>query len=451
VAIDDLLSRQVPHSPEAERAVLGAMLIDSECAPRVVGVLKSSDFHAELNKTIFETMHRMFSFSQKIDPVTLLDQMKKDGVYTDAAPDYLLDLMNLTPTSANVIEYATIVRDYSLLRHIASTGSDIAEMASSGEGGALGVLDAAEQKVYALREGRSAGGLEPLSKVLHTVYTDIVAASESGAGLPGLSTGLTELDSAIMGLNKSDLIIIAARPGVGKTSIALNIALHAARESQKTVAIFNLEMSREQLAMRLLAAESRIDGKRLQRGTIAPSDWKDLAAAAQELSKCQILINDNPTLSVAEMNAQCRRVSNLGLIVIDYLQLMQSAGGSVKYSNENRTQAVSDMSRMMKIMAKELNVPVICLSQLNRASVSRADKRPALSDLRESGAIEQDADIVLGLYREDMLNDDAETHNTAECIILKNRRGELGRIELQFSPEFTSFTAVETRYEEYQP
>ena len=446
MAIDDLLSLVTPHSPEAERAVLGSILIDPECVPRVVGVLKSADFYSELNRSIYDSIFKMFSFSEKIDPVTILDRMKHDGVFTDTASDYMFDLMRLTPTAANVLEYAAIVRDRALLRRISETGADITSMASSGEGGADGILEASEQKIYALRQDRSSGGLEPLSKVLYGVWNDIQAAAESGAALPGLSTGLADLDNAIMGLNKSDLIIVAARPGVGKTSIALNIALHAARESKKAVAIFNLEMSREQLAMRLLSAESRIDGKRLQRGIISGKDWKTLAQASADLSACNILINDNPMLSVADMNAQCRRVSNLGLVVIDYLQLMTSASG--KGSSENRTQVVSDMSRMMKVMAKELNVPVICLSQLNRASVSRADKRPALSDLRESGAIEQDADIVLGLYREDMFDDNAEEHNTAECIILKNRRGEMGSIKMQFSPEFTSFSTLEQRYDE---
>ncbi|MDR0905915.1 MAG: replicative DNA helicase [Oscillospiraceae bacterium] len=446
MALDDLLTRVTPHSPEAERAVLGSILIDSECAARVVGVLKSSDFYSELNRAIYDTMYRMFSYSQKIDPVTVLDHMKTDGVYTDAASDYMMELMELTPTSANVMEYASIVRDRSLLRQISEAGSDITEMAVSGEGGAMGILDAAEQKVYALRQNRSTGGLEPISKVLRTVFTDIDAAAKNGAGLPGLPTGLTELDNAIMGLNKSDLIIIAARPGIGKTSIALNMALNATRETGKAIAIFSLEMSREQLAMRLLSSESRIDGKKLKRGIIGPKDWQKLAAAAQELSKCNLLINDNPMLSVADMNAQCRRVPNLGLIIIDYIQLMQKSGSGVRYSSENRTQVVSDISRMMKIMAKELNVPVVCLSQLNRQSTERKDKRPTLSEMRDSGSIEQDADIVLGLYREDALTNDSVEQNTAECIILKNRHGEMGTIKLQFSPEFTSFGSLESRY-----
>jgi replicative DNA helicase len=256
------------------------------------------------------------------------------------------------------------------------------------------------------------------------------------------------LDRHILGLNKSDLILIASRPGMGKTSIALNIATHVAKVTSKAVAIFSLEMSREQLALRLLSSASFIDNKKLQTGRLSADDWRDLAKAAAMLSSYNILINDNPTLTVADINAQCRRVSDLALIVIDYLQLMQSAGGPTKYAGENRTQVVSDISRMLKIMAKELNVPVICLSQLSRANEARQDKRPLLSDLRESGAIEQDADIVLGLYRDDYYNKDTDRHNIAECIILKNRRGETGKIELQWNPEYTMYSNIDRYHSE---
>jgi len=445
VANDDLLGRLTPHSSEAERAVLGSILIDPECAARVVGLLKSSDFYSEQNRDIYDTISKMANYSMKIDALTVSSQMQSDGVHRDNTLDYLFDLMNLTPTSANVMEYTSIVRDRALLRLLSETGSDITEMATSGEGGALGVLDAAEQKVYALRQGRAASGLEPLSQILYTVYEDVKKAKDEGAELPGLPTGLGDLDDAILGLNKSDLIIIAARPAVGKTSIVLNMALHAARNSGKAVAIFNLEMSREQLALRLLSAESGVDNKKLQRGMINEYDWSRVREACGELAKVNMLINDNPTLTVSEMNSQCRRVDNLGLVVIDYLQLMSGSGSSTRYSNENRTQVVADMSRMMKIMAKELNVPVICLSQLNRASETRGDKSIKLADLRESGAIEQDADIVLGLNR---LSSEETDENLTQLIILKNRRGETGVINLRFSPETTSFTTVDRRHNE---
>jgi replicative DNA helicase len=444
--MEDLLLRQVPYSTEAEQAVLGAMLIDARCVANVIGLLRAGDFYVSANKEIFETIFSMFNFSQVIDPVTVLDRMRSDGTYNDTIPGYIRDLMLITPTAANVMEYAWIVKDKSLLRAVADAGSDINNMAISEEGGALSILEAAEKRVYALRQGRSSGELEPISKILVDVYDQISQASKRDSGIPGINTGLYDLDHAIMGLNDSDLIIIASRPGMGKTSIALNIALHASRKSGKAVAVFSLEMSREQLAMRLLSTDGFIDGKKLQTGRISTDDWRRLAESAASISTANLLINDNPSLSVSDMNAQCRRVKDLGLVVIDYLQLMQSASGERSGFSENRTQVVSEISRMMKIMAKELNVPVICLSQLSRANESRQNKRPLLSDLRESGTIEQDADVVLGLYRDDYYNEDSEFPNIAECLILKNRRGETGKFELRWIPEYTTFQSLEKRH-----
>ena len=265
--------------------------------------------------------------------------------------------------------------------------------------------------------------------------------------MPGLSTGFSDVDNAIAGLNKSDLLILAARPGMGKSSLALNILLHASKYSGKSVVYFSLEMSREQLAMRLVSSEAFVELKKLVTGKLNEEDWTKVAAAATALNQTKLFIDDNPMLSVADMNAKCRRVDNLGLVIIDYLQLMTSAGGSGR-SGDNRQQVVSDISRALKIMAKELNVPVLCLSQLSRANESRSDKRPMLSDLRESGAIEQDADIILFLYRDDYYNEDSEAHNLAECIVAKNRHGETGTVELQGLPQYPTFTAVERRYDE---
>ena len=264
----------------------------------------------------------------------------------------------------------------------------------------------------------------------------------SGKKIPGLSTGLVDLDRTILGLNKSELILVAARPGMGKTSIALDMALYAAMSQRKTVAMFSLEMSREQLVSRLLSRAARVPGQGLMTGQLTEQQWRDIADAAQALSATDIRIDDNPTLTVSDMNAQCRRVEGLDLVVIDYLQLMQSAGSGHTWSNESRTQAVSDISRMMKIMAKELNVPVVCLSQLSRANESRQDKRPMLSDLRESGAIEQDADVVIGLYREGYYNKECAEPDIAEAIVLKNRKGETGTVRLRWMPEYTSFGSV---------
>lgn len=445
--MDELLSRQMPHSVEAEQAVLGSMLIDSRCVPDVVGALSPSDFYIKVNQEIFETIYSMFNYSMVIDPVTVLEQMRVNGVYNpDTSPDYILELMNITPTAANVMEYAEIVRDMALMRSIAEAGGDINTLAMSGAGDAMDVLEIAEKKVYALRQGRTNGGLEPISKILVSVYDQITLASKSADSMPGISTGLPDLDNVIMGLNKSDLVLIASRPGMGKTSIALNIATHAAKTSGKTVAIFSLEMSREQLCMRLLSAESFVDSKKLHTGRLSPEEWRSIASAAGVISTLKLLIDDNSTLSVSDMNAQCRRINDLGLVVIDYLQLMQSASGAPNRSGENRQQIVSDISRMLKIMAKELNVPVICLSQLSRANESRTNKRPMLSDLRESGAIEQDADIVLALYRESYYNNDVEDPSLAECIVLKNRHGETGTVDLRWVPEHTSYVSVERRY-----
>jgi len=288
----------------------------------------------------------------------------------------------------------------------------------------------------------------PISEVVQNVYEQLSEAAESGVKIPGLSTGLVDLDDAILGLNKGDLVLIASRPGMGKTSIALNITLHVAKTSGKAVAVFSLEMAREQLAVRLLAGESLVDSQKLLTGRLSREEWRRLGAAAAVISNTNIRIDDNPTLSVADMNAQCRRVDNLGLVVVDYLQLMQSAGGGKSYSNESRTQAVSDMSRMLKIMAKELNVPVICLSQLSRANEARQNKRPMLSDLRESGAIEQDADVVIGLYRDGYYNKETENPNLAEAIVLKNRKGETGTINIMWLPEYTTYVSAEKRHED---
>jgi len=447
--MDDLLHRQVPHSIEAEQAVLGSMLIDSRCVGDVIGILQNAeDFYSTINKSVFETIYSMFSFAKPIDPVTVLERMREDGVWTDDSPGYIRDLMLITPTAANAQEYAWIVKDKALLRGIADAGGDITEMAISGEAGALNILEAAEKKVYALRQGRSRETLEEISKIMVDVYKQISDAAKAKAGIPGLETGFEDLDKIIMGLNDSDFILIASRPGMGKTSIALNIALHVAQTSGKQVAVFSLEMSREQLAMRLLSSSAYIDGKRLHTGRLNDDEWSTLAEKAKEISQANLLINDDASLTVTEMNAQCRRLTNLGLVVIDYMQLMSAATNERGYRGENRVQIVTEISRTMKVMAKELNVPIICLSQLNRDNEKRQDKRPLLSDLRESGSIEQDADIVIGLYRDDYYNKESETPNEAECIILKNRRGETGVVDLHWNPEFTNFSPLDRYHTE---
>ena len=409
--MDELLLRQMPHSTEAEQAVLGSMLIDAACVKDVMDQLQPDDFYLRQNREIFETIYTMFVYSRPIDGLTVAGELEKAGLANDGTRAYLAQLMEVTPTSANVLE-------------------------------------AAEQKIYAIRRGRSAQSMATIQVVLQEVMEHLAELSaQGGKTLPGLSTGFSAVDGKINGLNKSDLLLLAARPGMGKTSMALNVALNAAKESGQTVAVFSLEMSRDQLVTRLLASEGLIENTRLISGDLRESDWVKIAEGASSLSRLDIRIDDNPLLTVADMNAKCRRIENLGLVVIDYLQLMTSAGGK-GYSGENRQQAVSDISRMLKIMAKELQVPVLCLSQLSRANEKREDKRPMLSDLRESGAIEQDADIVMFLYRDDYYKEDSEKRNIAECIVAKNRHGETGKVELRWMPEYTTFGTLENRYDE---
>ena len=425
---EELLLKQLPHSVEAEQAVLGSMLIDPRCVPEVIDKLRPDDFYLQQNQEIYSTIYSMFNYSLTIDPVTVLDQMKLTGVYDEnTSRSYLLQLMEITPTAANVKEYIRIVKDKALLRRIAET---------------------AEQRVYAIRQGRSAQGLEPLSKILVDVFDQLQELSMSGSEVPGMATGFGDLDRTLTGFHGSELILLAARPGMGKTSFALNVLLHAGKFSGKSVVFFSLEMSREQLATRLISSEAFLDNKKLMTGKLSPDDWDKVTLASTALAHTKIYIDDNPSLSVADMNAKCRRIEDLGMVVIDYLQLMQSSGSTTRYAGENRQQVVADISRALKIMAKELHVPVLCLSQLSRANESRSDKRPMLSDLRESGAIEQDADVVMFLYRDDYYNKDSDKRNQAECIIAKNRRGETTTIPLQWLPEFTAFSSVERNYEE---
>jgi len=448
VAIEDLLLRQTPHSLEGEQAVLGSVLIDPDCVKEVVDKLRPEDFYLRQNREIFETICSMFTYAKPIDGITVAEEMQKNGTYDEnTTRAYLAQLIEITPTAANVLEYAAIVRDKSLLRAVAQAASEITAMVQEGGGEAAQTLEAAEQRIFAIRRGQGAQGMTPVRQVLPDVLDRLSEMSESSSGLPGLSTGLSMLDTKITGLNKSDLILLAARPGMGKTSMALNMALNVAKGTDRSVAVFSLEMSKEQLVLRLLSSEALVESNRLRTGSLRETDWERIADAATVLNRVDIRIDDNPLLSVADMNAKCRRLDNLGLVVIDYLQLMTSAGGKSR-GGENRQQVVSDISRTLKIMAKELNVPVICLSQLSRANEKRDDKRPMLSDLRESGAIEQDADIVLFLYRDDYYNEDSEKRNIAECIVAKNRHGETGKVELKWVPEYTMFGTLETRYDD---
>ena len=444
---DQLLQRSMPHSPEAEQAVLGSMLIDGDCVKDVMDKLQADDFYLQQNRDIFEAICAMFIRSLPIDGVTVAGEMDRAGTGNENTRGYLLQLMEVTPTSANVMEYVRIVRDKALLRAVATAAAEITAEVQKGVGSATGMLELAEQKIYDIRRGRAGQGLTPISVVLPEVMDQLAELMASGGKtLPGLPTGFSTLDAKTNGLGKGNLVILAARPGMGKTSMALNVALNAAKSTGKTVAIFSLEMSKTELVKRLLSGEGLIENNRLATGNLRESDWVKIAEAASTLSRTDIRIEDNSMLTVAEMNAKCRRMDNLGLVVIDYLQLMNGADDQGR-RGDNRQTVVSDMSRMLKIMAKNLGVPVLCLSQLSRANEQRKEnKRPMLSDLRESGAIEQDADVVMFLYREDYYDKETEDRNIAECIIAKNRHGETDTVKLRWMPEYTSFGTLEERY-----
>ena len=447
MAMDDqLLSRQMPQSLEAEQSVLGSILIDSRCINDVIGIVKPEDFYLQQNREIYEAIYTMFNFSQTIDPVTVLDKLRELGYYQEKSRDYILQLMEITPTAANAARYANIVREKAMLRGLATAAQEITETVYTQVGTPAEMLEAAEKKIYALRKGERGESLEHIGTVLHKVFDRLTELAQSDSAIPGLSTGLRDLDTKINGLNKSDLLLIAARPAMGKTSFALNIGLNVAKKYKQTVAFFSLEMSREQLAMRLLSGESFVDSQKMATGKLSEDEWAKLCMASAALSQTDIRVDDNPSITVAEMNAKLRRLDNLGLVIIDYLQLMNGSGYGK--SSDNRVNVVSDISRSLKIMAKELNVPVICLSQLSRGPEGRTDKRPMLSDLRESGAIEQDADEVLFLYRDDYYNPDSEEKNVAECIVSKNRHGEVGTVKLQWLPQYTTFADREWKHAE---
>lgn len=448
MANEDLLLRRAPHSLEGERAVLGSMLIDADCVKDVMRKLRPDDFYLRQNREIFETISAMFVSGASIDGITVAEEMERRGTYEEnVTASYLAQLMEITPTSANVMEYAKIVSEKSLLRAVAELASAIHEEAITGGANAQSVLEKAEQRIFEIRNGRKTDGFEQLKHILPGTLDTLGELWENKGKCPGLSTGISTLDKKINGLKPGNLMILAARPSMGKTALALNIALNAARRMEKAVAVASLEMSKAEVANRILSAQAMVELNHLATGEIPDDEWERIAEAVVYLSNYPIFVSDNSMTTVADLKAKCRRVENLGLVVIDYLQLIQSSGANAG-RNENRQQVVSDMSRMLKLMAKDLNVPVLCLSQLSRANEKRDNKRPMLSDLRESGAIEQDADVVMFLYREGYYNEDADEPNLAECIVAKNRHGETGKVKLQWTPEYAMFSAIEERDEE---
>ena len=443
---EQLQARSVPQALEAEQALLGAILIDSRCLTDIVGIVRPEDFYLKQNREMFEAIYSMFNFSQNIDPVTVLDKLREMGFYHDNSREYIKQLLEITPSAANAVRYADIVKDTAMLRTLQDAGVEIVDDVQKQVGAPAELLEKAEKKIFAIRKGERGDSLEHIGVTMHKVFDRLAELAESDSAIPGLSTGLMDLDRQINGLNRSDLLLVAARPAMGKTAFALNLCLNVAKKYDKTVAMFSLEMSREQLAMRLLSIESFVDGKKLQTGKLSPEEWNKISMAATALSQTDIRVDDNPSITVAEMNAKCRRLDNLGLIIIDYLQLMNGSGYGK--GGDSRVNVVSEISRSLKIMAKDLNVPVICLSQLSRGPESRTDKRPMLSDLRESGAIEQDADSVMFLYRDEYYNPNTEEKGVAECIVAKNRHGEVGTVKLQWVPQYQTFADREWKHAE---
>ena len=448
-----LVKRIMPNSLEAEQSVIGSMLIDANCVKDVMDQLQPDDFYLRQNREIFETIYTMFVYSRPIDGLTVAGELEKAGLANDGTRAYLAQLMEVTPTSANVLEYVRLVREKALLRSVAAAAAEITAMVQEGTGAPGDVLEAAEQKIYAIRRGRSAQSMATIQVVLQEVMEHLAELSaQGGKTLPGLSTGFSAVDGKINGLNKSDLLLLAARPGMGKTSFALNIATRVAMQQKVPVAIFSLEMTKEQLTNRILSAEAGIDSQAFRTGALRAEDWEYLALATEKLHDAPIYMDDTSGITITEMKAKIRRVNqdparpNVGLIVIDYLQLMTTGQRS-----ENRVQEISSITRNLKIMAKELNVPIIALSQLSRAVEKQGNNsshRPQLSDLRDSGSIEQDADCVLFLYRDSYYAsqnpDGAEVDaDTAECIVAKNRHGETSTVPLGWDGAHTRFMDVD--------
>lgn len=444
---------RMPYSLEAEQAVLGAVLMEPDAISRVAEVLPSSEyFYLANHRTIYAVMLSMFTSGQPVDQITVLEALKTERDFDDATgKTYLYQLAQNCPSIANVENYARIVRDKYDVRALMNAARDIIEDSTDGEMEPQMLIDSAEQKIFDIRRGKDIQGLQRLDEVLYQTFDRLDMLTRKDDSVKPISTGIGDLDNVITGLNRSDLILLAARPGMGKTSFALNIARYVSVVGKKTVAFFSLEMTKEQLASRLLSSEALVGGTKLRTGRILPDEWKRLIGAGDILKNAPMYLDDTPGITVPEMKAKLRRLKRPDLVVIDYLQLM-----STGRRDGNRVQEISELTRNLKILAKEINVPVICLSQLSRASEQRQDHRPQLSDLRDSGSIEQDADIVLFLYRDGYYDREkgAETaqaaidQNSGECIVAKNRHGETTTVKLHWQGEFMRFTGQERSREE---
>ena len=430
------LDRKLPFSLEAEQSLLGSILIDPMCMDEIAPLISAEDFYVPEHTEIFRAMQSMYLKSKNIDVVTLIDELVKSGTYDESGGrEYLRLVAEAVPTAANAKGYADIVRDKAVLRQLIEAGDDITEAAYAGDDSAENLVEFAESKIFRIAEGRENKNFVHIRDALIQVYDRLTKLSQDPEALRGTPTGYTALDNVIVGMQEADLVLIGARPGMGKTSFAMNIATEAAIRTKKTVCVFSLEMSAEQLANRMLSSEAQIDSYKMRSGTLSAEDWNAIAYASSRLSETEILIDDTPGVTVTAMKSKLRRVKNLGLVVVDYLQLMQG-----DRHNDNRVQEVGDISRGLKLLAKELAIPVICCAQLSRGPENRPDKRPMLSDLRDSGAIEQDADIVMFLYRDEYYKDETTDQSVAEVIVAKNRHGSLDKVKLGWIGRFTKFT-----------
>lgn len=433
----------LPYSLEAEQAVLGAVLMDQNSLNTVSDKLRAEHFYLPEHQAIFQAMQTCsLETGVAIDVVTLLEELKSDRRFSEEdGKQYLFKLAQSVPSISNVEHYATIVREKYDVRNLIHTARQIIDDSMDPGNAAADLIDSAEEKIYAIRQDRNTGGLVPIKQVVAQNYEMFrKLTSEERSLYVGIPTGISALDNITTGLNRSDLIVVGARPGMGKTSFALNIARNVAVQQNRTVAIFNLEMSREQMVNRMLSTEARVSGKKLRTGNLTPDEWTRIAMGSGVLNRAPIYLDDTASITVQEMKARLRRIDDLGFVVVDYLQLMQSTSG------ENRVAQVTEITRNLKIMAKELNVPVMVCAQLRREA--EKGRRPALADLRESGSIEQDADQVLFLYRDEYYKNEKDDPSdvkagVSEVIVAKNRHGELGTVELAWSGEFTQFTSLE--------
>ncbi len=434
------ISRQLPFSLEAEQSVLGSVLIDPEAFNEIAGIIKSSDFYMENHEQIYLAMQDLYLQNRTIDVVTLIDTLVRRGIYEsdESGKKYIRLLAEIVPSASNIKDYAGIVRDKSLLRSLISACDTISETAYTEQDDVKHLIDSAEQRIFDIAQGNEQKGFTHIRDVLISHYEHLQLLKDNPAEAKGIPTGFSDIDRVLVGMGPGDLILVGARPGMGKTSFCMNVATRVAQRTKKSVCVFSLEMSCEQLVARMLSSEALIDSYALRSGNLKDEDWEKLARASAVLSETDILIDDTSGITCTGMKAKLRRVKNLGLIVIDYLQLMQS-----DKRNDNRVQEVAEISRNLKLMAKELKVPLITCAQLSRGPESRNDKRPMLSDLRDSGAIEQDADIVMFLYRDEYYNNDKDgNQNQAEVIVAKNRHGSTANIPIGWFGQYTKFTTL---------